>query len=197
MADADPVAREVDCRVVYCGARGAGQSANLEYLHGALDPDTRGRLVTSGRDADASHHFDFLTVELGVVRGWRTRLHLYAIAADAATREERRRILRGTDGLVLVVDSRADRQAANVEALQTLRDDLDALERERGPVASFQYNRRDVPDAVPVERLQERLNPGGIPHHEAAAGRGRGVVETLEEVGARVMQSLELPGRAG
>lgn len=195
MADADPVAREVDCRVVYCGARGAGKTTNLEHLHRVLDPDTRGRLLTPERGTDRL--FDFLTVDLGPIRRWRTRLHLYAIPVDAGTRQDRGRILRGADALVLVADSRPDRQEANSEALGTLRDDMEALGLESVPVASFQYNKRDVPDAVPVGRLEESLNPGGIPYHEAVAHRGDGVVETLEEVGTRVVRALDLPGGAG
>lgn len=195
MADADPVAREVDCRVVYCGAEGAGKTANLEYLHEVLDPDTRGKLITPGRRGDGGYFFDFLTVDLGVVRRWRARVHLYAIAATTGTREQRGRILRGADGLIVVVDSDPDRQDANREALATLQADLESLELAADAlVASLQYNKRDLPDAVAVERLEEGLNPGGVPYHEAVARRGDGVVETLEEVGFRVIRSLDLPG---
>ena len=196
MADADPVAREVDCRVVYCGADGAGKTANLEYLHKALDPDTRGQLITPGRGADRAYFFDFLTVDLGMVRGWRVRLHLYALPATAGSRDDRGRILQGADAVVLVVDSSPERQDANREALGTLQGDLEALDRDGVPLATFQYNKRDLPDAVPVEALEERLNPSGVPHHEAVARRGDGVVETLEEVGFRVVRSLDPPGGA-
>lgn len=198
MADADPLAREVNCRVVYCGAEGAGKTANLEYIHKALDPDSRGKLITPSRGGDRAYFFDFLTVDLGVVRRWRTRLSLYAIPTSTGAREDRGRVLRGADALVVVVDSDPDRLDANREALGTLRDDLEALELKRDAlVASIQYNKRDLPGALPVARLEERLNPGGIPYHEAVARRGDGVVETLEEVGFRVLRSLELPGETG
>lgn len=197
MADADPVAREVDVRVVYFGARGAGKTANLEYLHKALDPETRGKLITPERGVDRAYFFDFLTVDLGVVRRWRTRLHLYAIPAATGTRDDRGRVLGGADGLVLVMDSDPDRQDANREALRTLRGDLEAVELPAADlVAGFQYNKRDLPGALPVEELEQRLNPAGIPYHEAVARRGDGVVETLEDVGFRVVRSLDPPGGA-
>lgn len=196
MADADPVARQVDCRIVYCGAPGAGKTANLEQLHRVLEPESRGRLIVPGGEADGAPFFDFMTVDLGRVRRWRTRLHLYAINAIRGTEEDRRRVLGGADALVLVVDSGPDRLDANREALAALSRDLEALEiNDDALVASLQYNKRDLPGAVPVDRLEERLNPGGLPHHEAVARRGDGVVETLEEVGVRVVRSLDLPGR--
>lgn len=198
MADADPVAREVDCRVVYVGPERAGKTANLEYLHKVLEPETRGKLITPSRGGDGAYFFDFLTVDLGRVRGWQTRLHLYAIAATTGTRDGRGRVLQGADALVLVMDSDPEREEANREALSALRGDLESLEMvDGGLVVVLQYNKRDLPDAVPVERLQERLNPGGIPHREAVARRGDGVVETLEEVGFRVVRSLEPGAEAG
>lgn len=197
MADADPVAREVDCRVVYCGAEGAGKTANLEYLHGALHPDTRGKLIRPDSGSDRPYSFDFLTVDLGVVRRWRTRLHLYAVPGGAGAGEDRTRILDGADALVLVVDSAADRLDANREALRALQEDLEGLEPGGDPVASFQYNKRDLPGALPVEQLEEELNAAGVPHHPAVALRGDGVVETLEEVAFRVVRSLELPEGTG
>lgn len=194
MAEADPLAREVDCRIVYAGPAGAGKTANLEYLHRALDPDTRGKLISPGPDSGRTFFFDFLAVDLGSIGGWRVRLHLYTAPSGEDRTDDRIRILRGADGLVLVADSGADRLEANRRALDRLDDDLGAAERDRADlVTTLQYNKRDLETALAVEELEEALNPGGWPHQEAVARRGDGVVETLETVGYRVVRALE-PG---
>lgn len=193
MADADPVAREVDCRIVYAGPEGAGKTANLEYLHQALDPEDRGKLISPSQDSGRSFFFDFLAVDLGPMGAWRVRLHLYTAPAGEERAEDRIRILQGADALVLVMDSDGERLDENRAALERLADDLDRAERERdGLVTAYQYNKRDLDGALPVEEMEEALNPDGAPHVEAVARRGDGVVETLEEVGYRVVRSLEL-----
>ena len=199
MADADPVAREVDCRIVYAGPEGAGKTSNLEYLHQALAPEDRGKLISPGRDdSGRSFFFDFLAVDLGSVGSWQVRLHLYTAPGGRDRTEDRVRILRGADALVLVVDSGGDRLDANRAALDRLAEDLEEAGREReGLVTAFQYNKRDLGDALAVEELEEALNPGGIPYFEAVARRGDGVVETVEEVGYRVVRELGLGAPEG
>ncbi len=193
MADADPVAREVDCRIVYAGPEGAGKTANLEYLHQALDPEDRGKLISPSQDSGRSFFFDFLAVDLGPMGAWRVRLHLYTAPAGEERAEDRIRILQGADALVLVMDSDGERLEENRAALERLADDLDRADRDRdGMVTAYQYNKRDLDGALPVEEMEEALNPDGAPHVEAVARRGDGVVETLEEVGYRVVRSLEL-----
>lgn len=198
MADVDPVAGEVDCRVVYAGPEGAGKSANLEYLHQALDPDDQGTLISPSPASGRSFYFDFLAVDLGLLAGWRIRLHLYTAPAGEERSEDRVRILQGADGLVLVVDSDPDRLEENRRSLERVDADLEEAGRDRaGLVTAFQYNKRDLDAASPVEDLQAALNPDGDPHFEAVARRGDGVVETLEDVGYRVVRSLELDQAEG
>lgn len=198
MVEADPVAREVDCRVVYAGPEGAGKTANLEYLHQALDPDRRGKLISPSGSSGRSFHFDFLAVELGSIGSWHVRLHLYTAPGGRDRTEDRVRILRGADALVLVVDSGGDRLEANRDALDRLAEDLDEAGRRREELVTvFQYNKRDRGDALPVEELQGALNPGEAPYFEAVARRGDGVVETVEEVGYRVVRELGLGAPEG
>lgn len=194
MADADPVAREVDCRVVYAGPSGAGKSTNLEYLHSALHPDSRGKLISPSQGSGRSFFFDFLAVELGVLGAWRIRLHLYTAPAGSDRAEDRVRILQGADAVVLVVDSDRGRLDENRAALERLESDLKKAGRDRSSlVTAFQYNKRDVLGALGVEALETALNRFGDPYFEAVARRGDGVVETLEEVGYRVVRGLDLP----
>lgn len=193
MADVDPVAREVDCRIVYAGAEGAGKTANLEYLHQALDPEDRGKLISPSPASGRSFFFDFLAVDLGSLGGWRVRLHLYTTPDGQQRSDDRVRILRGADGVVLVVDSGAERLEENRRALERLEADLAEAGRDRAGLAlAVQYNKRDLEGTVPVEELEQALNPEGVPHFEAVARRGDGVVDTLEEVGYCVVRSLEL-----
>lgn len=188
------MAREADARIVYCGPPGAGKTANLKYLHGALEPATRGQLITSVADSERAFGFDFLSVDLGEVRGFSTRLHLYALPRDPGE-DGRRRILGGADGVVLVADSGPERLDRDRSALEGVAAALGAAGRGLDEVVlALQYNKRDLDDALPVERLEETLNPGGAPAFEAIARRGEGVVETVEEVSVRVLRALGAGG---
>lgn len=190
------MAREADARIVYCGPAGAGKTANLKYLHQALEPDTRGKLITTAADSGRSFGFDFLSLDLGDVRGLRTRLHLYALPREAGE-DGRRRILRGADGLVLVADSAPDRLEQDRLARERLERGLEEAGRSLSDVIfALQYNKRDLSNALPVDRMQEALNPTGAPFHEAVASRGEGVVETVEAMGVRVLRAFGLAGEA-
>src|SRR5262249_55166233 len=126
--------------------------------------------------------FDFLPVDLGVVNGFVTRFHLYTVPGQIYYRLSRRAVLQGVDGLVFVADSHPAREAANRESLADLESHLATLpftaaQRARLPRV-FQWNKRDLPVAVPIARLRLALNPGGAPEFEAVASAGRGVPET-------------------
>lgn len=190
------MAGEADARVVYCGPPGSGKTANLKHLYHALAPDSRGKLITSVADSERAFGFDFLSVELGAIGGFDTRLHLYALPRDPGE-EGRRRILEGADGVVLVADSAPDRLEDDRTALERLRAGLEAGGRGLDEVVfALQYNKRDLDDALPVDRMEAALNPAGAPYVEAVARRGEGVVETVEEVGVRVLRAFG-PGEDG
>lgn len=189
------MAREADARIVYCGPRGAGKTSNLKQLHQALAPDSRGKLITSMADARRAFGFEFLSVDLGEIYGLRTRLHLYALPVDAGE-DGRERILDGADGVILVADSGEDRLEDDRSARQRLEDSLRRTGRSLDEVAFvLQYNKRDLDAALPVDRLQDALNPQGAPYVEAVARRGDGVVETVEEAGVRVLRRVEPSSR--
>lgn len=153
--------REINCKIVYYGPGLGGKTTNLEYVYGKVKPDTRGKLISLATENERTLFFDFLPVDLGSVRGFRVRFHLYTVPGQVYYNASRKLILKNVDGIVFVADSQAERLEANQESMQNLYDNL----REHGfdlTVMPFviQYNKRDLPTAQPIEQMQEALNPG-------------------------------------
>jgi len=175
-----PVNGRLGCKVVYYGPAASGKTTNLKHVYGRLDPAARGKLITPTDGPERTLFFDFLPVDMGVVRGVRTRFHLYTVPGQAPHGESRRLVLKGVDGLVFVADSHPQRMAANRESLADLEANLAdyGLEIADLPLV-IQYNKRDLEGATPVDELQAELNPRGLPAIEAVATTGVGVVATF------------------
>ena len=187
-------AREIHFKIVYYGPGLGGKTTNLRFLHEKLPPERRGRLISIATDHERTLFFDFLPVDLGQVNGFLTRFHLYTVPGQVYYRLSRRAVLQGVDGLVFVADSHPAREEANLDSLADLHDHLVSMaftpvQIERIPRV-FQWNKRDVPAAVPVERLRAALNPAGAPEFEAVACAGRGVSETLRTICKAVLARL-------
>ena len=153
--------REINCKIVYYGPGLGGKTTNLEYVYGKVSPNTRGKLISLATETERTLFFDFLPVDLGTIRGFRTRFHLYTVPGQVYYNASRKLILKGVDGVVFVADSQADRAEANVESMQNLYDNMAAYgyDLTRMPFI-VQYNKRDLPNAAPLAELQEMLNPG-------------------------------------
>ena len=153
--------REINCKIVYYGPGLGGKTTNLEHVYEKVSPSTRGKLISLATETERTLFFDFLPVDLGTIRGFRTRFHLYTVPGQVYYNASRKLILRGVDGVVFVADSQADRAEANVEAMQNLYDNLTehGYDLTRLPFV-IQYNKRDLPDAAPVAELDAMLNPG-------------------------------------
>src|SRR5262245_23408713 len=166
-------AREIHFKIVYYGPGLGGKTTNLKRLHDRLPPERRGRLVSVATDHERTLFFDFLPIELGQVAGMNTRFHLYTVPGQSYYRLSRRAVLQGLDGLVFVADSGPARERANLESLEDLAANLMTLGLPRDSLRRlprvFQYNKRDLPGAVSVERLRAQLNPAGLPDFEATA----------------------------
>ena len=187
-------AREIHFKIVYYGPGLGGKTTNLRFLHDRLPPERRGQLISIATDHERTLFFDFLPIELGRVDGFLTRFHLYTVPGQVYYRLSRRAVLQGADGLVFVADSHPAREQANADSLADLTAHLQTLsltpaQLERLPRV-FQWNKRDLPVALPVERLRARLNPRGAPEFEAIASQGRGVNETLRTVCKAVLARL-------
>ncbi len=187
-------AREINFKIVYVGPGLGGKTTNLQSLHDRLPPERRGRLVSLSTDHDRTLFFDFLPIEIGQVNGFTTRFHLYTVPGQVYYKLSRRAVLQGLDGVVFVADSHPAREQANYDSLIDTRGHLDTLgltpdQLVRMPWV-FQYNKRDLVAALPVERLRAMLNPSGAPEFEAIARRGQGVSETLRAACKSVLARL-------
>lgn len=176
-------AREIHFKLVYYGPGLGGKTTNLKVLHDRLPPERRGRLISIATDHERTLFFDFLPIDLGTVNGLLTRFHLYTVPGQVYYRLSRRAVLQGVDGIVFVADSHPAREQSNVESLRDLEEHLRSHglgpEQVRRIPRVLQYNKRDLPAALPVARLSAALNPLGAPEFEAVASAGQGVSETL------------------
>ena len=153
--------REINCKLVYYGPGLGGKTTNLEHVYGKVTPDQRGKMVSLATETERTLFFDFLPVDLGTIRGFKTRFHLYTVPGQVYYNASRKLILKGVDGVVFVADSQMERMEANVESMQNLYDNMAeyGYDLTKLPFA-IQYNKRDLPNAAAIEQLQEQLNPG-------------------------------------
>jgi len=104
----------------------------------------------------------------------------------------RKLILKGVDGVIFVADSQFERLEANQESVDNLRINLSeqGYDLDKLPYV-VQYNKRDLPSAVPVEELRPLINTTNVPDFEAVARTGVGVFETLKAVSKLVLNELK------
>ncbi len=183
--------REINCKIVYYGPGLCGKTTNLQHIYSRVPQDTRGKMISLATEMDRTLFFDFLPLELGQIRGFRTRFHLYTVPGQVYYNASRKLILKGVDGIVFVADSQIDRFEANIESLVNMHDNLaeHGLSSEKVPLV-IQYNKRDLPRVVSVPDLEKELNPKGAPFYEAVALRGTGVFDTLKLACKLVLKTL-------
>jgi mutual gliding-motility protein MglA len=183
--------REITCKIVYYGPGRSGKTTNLQFIHGLLPEETRGRIVSLATEMDRTLFFDFLPVDLGRISGFRVRIQLYTVPGQVYYDATRRLVLQGADGVVFVADSQPGRQDENVESFRNLQDNLlkQGVDPRAVPVC-IQYNKRDLPEAVPLPVMERTLNYRGDRAIEASAATGEGVVETLRCVSELVLAGL-------
>jgi mutual gliding-motility protein MglA len=153
--------REINCKIVYYGPGLGGKTTNLEHVYGKVNPSTRGKLISLATETERTLFFDFLPVDLGTIRGFKTRFHLYTVPGQVYYNASRKLILKGVDGIVFVADSQIERMEANQESMQNLYDNMQeyGYDLTRMPFI-VQYNKRDLPNAANIGELQSALNPG-------------------------------------
>jgi hypothetical protein len=153
--------REINCKIVYYGPGLGGKTTNLEHVHAKVNPAARGKLISLATETERTLFFDFLPVDLGTVRGFKTRFHLYTVPGQVYYNASRKLILKGVDGVVFVADSQLERMEANIESMQNLYDNMAEYGYDLTKIPFVvQYNKRDLPNAAPLRDLQASLNPG-------------------------------------
>ena len=177
--------REINCKLVYYGPGLGGKTTNLEYIYEKVSPSSKGKMISLATETERTLFFDFLPVDLGTIRGFKTRFHLYTVPGQVIYNTTRQLVLRGVDGIVFVADSQYEKMTENVESLQNLADNLKALKLNLDDIPYvLQYNKRDLPNAAPIEYMDFLLNNRAVqvPSFGGAAHKCEGVFETLNMI---------------
>ena len=187
--------REINCKIVYYGPGLCGKTTNLQYIYNKTNSETKGKLISLSTETDRTLFFDFLPLSLGEIRGFKTRFHLYTVPGQVFYDASRKLILKGVDGVVFVADSQVERMEANLESLDNLRTNLaeQGYDLDKIPYV-MQYNKRDLPNALPVEEMRAALNPRNNVEFPAVAPTGQGVFDTLKAVAKLVLTELRKGG---
>ena len=182
-------AREINFKVVYYGPGLCGKTTNLEWIYKVSKPESKGKMVSLATETERTLFFDFLPLDLGEIRGCKTRFHRYTVPGQVFYDASRKLILRGVDGVCFVADSQEARMDANLESLENLRLNLEeqGFNLDELPYV-VQYNKRDMPEVLSMEELSQNLNPTQVPEFEAVAIKGVGVFETLKGLARQVIK---------
>jgi mutual gliding-motility protein MglA len=185
------VAREINCKLVYYGPGLGGKTTNLQQIYQTTSPASRGKMISLATETERTLFFDFLPIDLGQIRSFKTRFHLYTVPGQVFYDASRKLILKGADGVVFVADSQEERLDANLESLSNLNANLkeQGLDLGRIPYV-LQLNKRDLPSAMPAEELERLLLVGSEPVIQAVARKGVGIMETLRAIGRQVLVEL-------
>ena len=186
------MAREINCKIVYYGPGLCGKTTNLEFIFDKTKQEAKGKMVKLATETERTLFFDFLPLELGEIRGFKTRFHLYTVPGQVYYDASRKLILKGIDGCVFVADSQIARADANEESLDNLKINLAEYNFDLNHIPYvIQYNKRDLPGVMDVEELRRLVNPTNVPDFEGVANKGVGVFETLKAVAKLVFMELK------
>jgi len=185
-------AREINCKIVYYGPGLGGKTTNIQWIHEKTRNEAKGKLISLATESERTLFFDFLPIELGTIRGFRTRFHLYTVPGQVFYDASRKLILKGVDGVVFVADSQEARMDANIESIENLKRNLkdQGYDLDTMPYA-LQFNKRDLPSAVAVAELEKALRLKDEPVFGATATTGEGVFETLKAIIKLVLKDLK------
>jgi hypothetical protein len=192
MALINRASHEISCKIVYYGPGLGGKTTNLKQIYQKVSPDAKGQLISLATEMDRTLFFDFMPLDLGSIQGYKTKFHLYTVPGQVFYNASRKLVLRGVDGVVFVADSQAERFGDTGESFKNLQENMAEMGLSIATVPTIlQYNKRDLPNIVPIERLQEALNPAGqYQYVEAVASSGIGVFETLKALAKMVLGTV-------
>ncbi len=190
--------KEINCKLVYYGPGMSGKTTNLEMVHKRTPEQHKGELTSISTDGDRTLFFDFMPLDLGEIAGMKTKFHLYTVPGQVYYNSTRKLVLNGADGVIFVADSSRSKLKENKESLENLRENLAEMGKDysKFPIV-LQWNKRDIGDAMPVEELEQELNPLQFPTTEGIAAKGEGVFQTLKLLSAKVLASINSTERIG
>jgi hypothetical protein len=183
--------REITSKIVYYGPGRSGKTTNLQYIYGQVPEDRRGRMVSLATETDRTLFFDFLPLDLGTISGFQMRFQLYTVPGQVYYDATRKLVLQGADGVVFVADSQRAQADENVESFRNLQVNLleQGVDPRQIPII-LQYNKRDLPDVMSMEEMDDLLNYRDLPRYEARALAGAGVFDTLRGISEQVLRRL-------
>lgn len=185
-------AKEIHCKIVYYGPSLGGKTTNLQWVYQHTAQEQRSKLVALNTDIERTLFFDFLPLNIGEIRGYKTRFHLYSVPGQVIYDASRKLILKGLDGVIFVADSQAERMEENLQAFRNLERNLEAQGYDIKEVPLIiQYNKRDLPSAASMKDLRTNLNIYNSPEFEATASEGKGVIESLKTVSKSIINVLK------
>jgi len=184
--------KEVNCKIVYYGPGLGGKTTNIQHVYQKTSGDNKDKIISLNTDNERTLFFDFLPLDLGEIRGFRTRFHLYTVPGQVFYEASRRLILRGVDGIIFVADSQVEKMEANLKSLEGLEQNLleQGYDIEKLPLI-MQWNKRDLPNITPVEDLERQLNKWNVQSFAGSAITGVGVFESLKMVSKLVLMNLK------
>lgn len=184
--------KEINCKIVYYGPGLGGKTTNIQYVYQKTASKNKGEMITLNTENERTLFFDFLPLDLGSIRGFKTRFHLYTVPGQVFYEASRKLILRGVDGVVFVADSQVDKMEANIESFEGLKKNLveQGYDFNKIPIV-LQWNKRDLPNIVSEEDMESKLNTNDFPSFSASAIKGEGVFETLKMISKLVLLNIK------
>ncbi len=190
--------KEISCKIVYYGPGLGGKTTNLQIIHKRVPDKNRSEMVSLATESERTLFFDFLPLDLGTIKGYSTKFQLYTVPGQVYYNETRKLVLRGVDGVVFVADSQADKMEENIESFINLEENLAeyGLNLQNLPFV-LQYNKRDLPNILPVHILDTKLNKIKVASYEAVALKGTGVFDTLKGISKTIMDKYNAGSTGG
>jgi mutual gliding-motility protein MglA len=192
MASMNYVSREINVKIVYYGPGLSGKTTNLCIIHQKTPSNLKSPMTSLATETDRTIYFDFLPLDLGKIKGFTVKLHLYSVPGQVYYNATRKLVLRGVDGIVFVADSASDKFDENIESFENLESNLADYGYKRANIPTvIQYNKMDLPNAIPADKLNQLFNKENLPWNKAVANKSIGVFDTLKVIGGLVVDQLE------
>lgn len=175
--------KEISAKIVYYGPGLSGKTTNLQYIFSITNPKSRGELISLETKIERTLFFDLLPINIGLIKGYKIKFQLYTVPGQIFYDSTRKLVLKKVDGIVFVTDSQVLMQQANLESFENLKRNLKEQDIDMHNIPMvFQFNKRDLKNIIPVNKLNNTLNKLKKPFFEATSSKGYGVIETLREI---------------